>query len=232
LHNDPALGGYIWGIFRLWLMIEMNNQDFFKVVTIILEQVLSYHYVLLLRLGGYRHYAYKGGTSSNYQFWANQEDQLHDPVSTTIMTRHRLFYNPTILVIINQQVLHLQADWKSDKYFKTNIFLSQRFGSQLKWVISYNISLQETNVSKVILKLACLTRIFQKKYLDFLHSQSWNISAKKICYEFMGMYQEGNDKDLKMIRCRLTRIFNLEHNLSKLFWCLFCRISLTWITPN
>ena len=30
----------------------------------------------------------------------------------------------------------------------------------------------------------------------------------------MGMYQEGNDKDLKMIRCRLTRIFNPEYNLS------------------
>ena len=30
----------------------------------------------------------------------------------------------------------------------------------------------------------------------------------------MGMYQEGNDKDLKMIRCRLTRIFNWEYNLS------------------
>ena len=30
----------------------------------------------------------------------------------------------------------------------------------------------------------------------------------------MGMYQEGNDKDLKMIRCRLTRIFNWEYTLS------------------
>ena len=30
----------------------------------------------------------------------------------------------------------------------------------------------------------------------------------------MGTYQEGNDKDLKMIRCRLTRIFNREYNLS------------------
>ena len=31
----------------------------------------------------------------------------------------------------------------------------------------------------------------------------------------MGIYQEGNDKDLKMIRCRFTRIFNPEYNLSK-----------------
>ena len=49
-------------------MIEMNKPNFFKVATLILEQVLRYHYVLLLRLGGYRYYAYKGGTSSNYQF--------------------------------------------------------------------------------------------------------------------------------------------------------------------
>ena len=48
-------------------MIEMNNPDFFKVATLILKQVLSYHYVLLLRLGGYRYYAYKEGTSSNSQ---------------------------------------------------------------------------------------------------------------------------------------------------------------------
>ena len=39
-------------------MIEMNNPDFFKVAILILKQVLSYHYVLLLRLGGYRYYAY------------------------------------------------------------------------------------------------------------------------------------------------------------------------------
>ena len=72
-------------------MIEMNNPDFFKVATLILKQVLSYHYVLLLRLGGYRYYAYKEGTSSNSQLRANQEDQLHDPVSTTIMTRRHQY---------------------------------------------------------------------------------------------------------------------------------------------
>ena len=53
-HDNPALGGYIiWNI-QLWLVTEMNNLDFFKVATFILKQVLSYHYVLLLRLGGYR----------------------------------------------------------------------------------------------------------------------------------------------------------------------------------
>ena len=73
-------------------------------------------------LGGYRWYAYKGGITSNYQFWANQvlyyyqrnlqslwpgviirltrhQQQLHDPAS--------FVYNPTILAIINWQDLHL-----------------------------------------------------------------------------------------------------------------------------
>ena len=111
LHNDPALGGYtgwsfyehkaitsprllqawqpgtwglhIWSIQFIWLRWTNRISSRLKHL---LEQVLSYHYVLLLRLGGYRYYAYKGGTSSFYQFWANQEDQLHDPVLTTIMT--------------------------------------------------------------------------------------------------------------------------------------------------
>ena len=47
-------------------MIEMNKPS--SRLKHLLEQVLSYHYVLLLRLGGYRYYAYKGGTSSFYQF--------------------------------------------------------------------------------------------------------------------------------------------------------------------
>ena len=112
LHNDPALGCYtgwsfyehqaiasprllqawqpdtwgldIWSIQFIWLRWTNRISSRLKHL---LEQVLSYHYVLLLRLGGYRYYAYKGGISSFYQFWANQEDQLHDPVSTTIMTR-------------------------------------------------------------------------------------------------------------------------------------------------
>ena len=41
-----------------------------------------------------------------------------------------------------------------------------------------------------------------------------------------------DDKDLRMIRCRLTRIFNPKHNLSNLFLCLFYRSSLTWINPK
>ena len=121
----------------------------------LLEQVLSYHYVLLLRLGGYRYYAYKGGTSSFYQFWANQEDQLHDPVSTTIMTRHRLFYNVAILVMINRQVLHLQAGWISVEYFKDQHFGQVRALKADSSGLFLTIFLWETNVSRLSMKLAC-----------------------------------------------------------------------------
>ena len=44
--------------------------------------------------------------------------------------------------------------------------------------------------------------------------------------------EEGNTKELRMIRCRLTRVLNPKHNPSKLFLCLFYRISLTWMNPN
>ena len=92
LHNDPALGGYTgwsfyghktitsprllqawqpstWGLhmwnIQFWLVMEMNNLDFFKVVTFILKKVLSCYYAPFLRLGGYKWYAYKGGTFSS-----------------------------------------------------------------------------------------------------------------------------------------------------------------------
>ena len=42
-----------------------------------------------------------------------------------------------------------------------------------------------------------LTRIFQRKYLDFLHLQNLNISAEEICYEIMDTYQEGRWQGLK-----------------------------------
>ena len=162
----------------------------------------------------------------------------HDSASPITMTRRRQqlwpgainIYKPDILAMINRQVL--QAGWKSDEFFQDQYFLSRRFGSRFKWIISYNISLQETNASKLTLKLAYWPGFLKRSIWIFCIHKVWTYLLKEICYEFMGMYQEGNDKDLKMIRCRFTRIFNPEHNLSKLFWCLFCRISLTWINPN
>ena len=132
-HDNPVLGGYICGIFSLWLMIEMNNPVFFKVATLILKQVLSYHYVLLLRLGCYRWYAYKGEKIFKFSVWSRPDwpgvCNNHDPVSPIIMTRRRLqlwpgainIYEPAILNMINRQILPLQAGWKSDEYLKTKI---------------------------------------------------------------------------------------------------------------
>ena len=60
--------------YSVWLVTEMNKSDFFKVVIFILKQVLSCCYATFLRLGGYKWYAYKGGTFSSLML-------------TTIMTR-------------------------------------------------------------------------------------------------------------------------------------------------
>ena len=146
LHNDPPLGGYtgwsfyerqeitsprllqawqpgtwglhIWSIQFIWLRWTNRISSRMKHL---LEQVLSYHYVLLLRLGGYRYYAYKGGHLHFISF-----EQIR---KINYMTRCRQLlwpgainiYKPAILVILNRQVLHLQTGWISDKYFKTHI---------------------------------------------------------------------------------------------------------------
>ena len=52
LHNDPALGGYIYGVFSFLLVTEMNNLDFFKLVTFILKQILRCYYVTFLKTWG------------------------------------------------------------------------------------------------------------------------------------------------------------------------------------
>ena len=98
--------------------------------------------------------------------------------------------------------------------FQNQYALSRRFGSRFKWIISYNISLQETNASKLTLKLAYWPGFLKRSIWIFCIHKVWTYLLKGICDEYMGMYQEGNDKDLKMIRCRLTRIFNPEYNLS------------------
>ena len=81
LHNDPALGGYTgwsfyehkaitsprllqawqpgtWGLHmwntQFWVVTEMNNLDFFKIVIFILKQVLNCCYATFLRLEGYK----------------------------------------------------------------------------------------------------------------------------------------------------------------------------------
>ena len=92
--------------------------------------------------------------------------------------------------MINRQVL--QTGWKSDEYFKTNIFVKHWELNQIFFTI-----------------------YFCENPMSADWSWSWSIDPD--CLE------KGNDKDLKMIRCRFTWIFNPEYNLSKLFLCLFTR---------
>ena len=110
----------------------------------------------------------------------------HDPVSPITMTRRRQqlwpgainTYKPAILVMINRQVLPLQAGWKSDEYFKTNIF---------------KVGALEADSSGLFLTIFLYKRPMLANWLwswpidpdfskevsgSFLHSQSLNISTK------------------------------------------------------
>ena len=114
-------------------------------------------------------------------------------------------YKPAILVILNRQVLHLQTGWISDKYFKTNIF--SKAGAL------------EADSSGLFFTIFLCEKPMSTNWV-----WSWLVNP-----DFL---DGGNDKDLRIIRCRFTRILNPEHNLSNLLLCLFYRISLTWINAN
>ena len=104
LHNDLALGGYTgwsfyehqeitsprllqawqpdtWGLHmwntQFWLVIEMNNMEFFKVVIFVLKQDLSHHFALFKTWG--LHVIW---------IWGREIFKIlsFDPASTTIMT--------------------------------------------------------------------------------------------------------------------------------------------------
>lgn len=68
-------------------------------------------------------------------------------------------------------------------------------------------------------------------------SQSFSMrnQCQQIDYEVGSLtqiFEGGNNKELRMTRCRLTRIFNPERNLLKLFLCFVYKISLTSMNPN
>ena len=100
-----------------------------------------------------------------------------------IMIWHRLFYNPTMVVIINRQVLHLQVGWISIEYLKTNIFVKSEHWRPTQMDALFTIFLLQANWLR-----------------------SWSIE--------LDFPEGGDDKDLRMIKCRLTRIFNPECSLS------------------
>ena len=65
----------------------------------------------------------------------------------------------------------------------------------------YNISFYK----QIDYEASLLTRTVQTKYQDLLHWQNLNISAKEICYEIMDTIKKEDDKDLRMIKCRLIK---------------------------
>ena len=78
----------------------------------------------------------------------------YDPASVTIMTRCHPYLQtgnfgnikPASFTSLNQ----LNIRW----VFQDQYFLSRCFGSRLKWIILHNISLWETNIGKLSMKLA------------------------------------------------------------------------------
>ena len=150
----------------LWLMIEMNNPDFFKVATFTWKQVLSCYYAPFLRLGGYKWYAYKGGTFSSLML-------------ATIMTRCHQYLQTGNFGNVKPACSTSSSQLKIRWVFQAQYFLLS-IGSWIKWIILHNI--------------------FYEKPMSANWLWSWPIDTD--------IPEEGNDTDLRMIRCRLTRIFN------------------------
>ena len=120
----------------------------------------------------------------------------------------------------------------SVEYFKTNIFCQVRALKADSNGLFLIIFLYKSQCQQMGYEAGLLTRNFRRSAWIFCIGKVWTYLLKEICYKILSMHPGGNDKDLKMIRCRFRKIFNLEHNLSSLFLCLFYRISLTWINPN
>ena len=160
----------------------MNKPDFFKVATFIGAslkpslcsaqdlgatgnmdireknlQIISFEQVRRIKL-----------TRCLQQSWSGVTNN-YDPTSATVMTRCYQylqagnFDKPTSLT---------SSTWLKVRWvFQDQYVLSQRFGSRFKWTISYNISLQETNASKLTLKLAYWPGSLKRSIWIFLHSQ-------------------------------------------------------------
>ena len=117
-----------------------EQPGFLQIKAFILKQVLSCYYAPFLRLGGYKWYAYKGGTFSSlmlatimtrcYQYLQTDNFGNDKPASSTSLSQ-------------------LKIRW----VFQDQYFLNRRFGSRLKWIILHNISLWDTNLSNLSMKM-------------------------------------------------------------------------------
>ena len=98
-------GLHMWNI-QFWLMTKMNNLDFFQVITFILKQVLSHHFVSAQDLAATGNMDIREKKSSHSQFWVNQIDPA-SPITMTLR-RQQLWpgviniYKPDILAMINR----------------------------------------------------------------------------------------------------------------------------------
>ena len=112
----------------------------------------------------------------------------YDPASATIMTRcHQYLQTGNFGTI--KSARSTSSNWLNIRWvFQDQYFLSRRFGSWLKWIILHNISLQETNVSKLTLKLAYWPRLFKRSICIFCIDKVETYLLKKIYYEIMDIY--------------------------------------------
>ena len=101
----------------------------------------------------------------------------HDSASPITMTRRRQqlwpgainIYKPDILAMINRQVL--QAGWKSDEYFKTNIFVKHWELNQMNYSSQYFSVWSQCQ--QIDYEGGLLTQTFQKKEM----TRTWGWSG-------------------------------------------------------
>ena len=153
-HDNPELGGYLCGIFSLWLMIEMNKHDFFFGCNTYIGASLKLSLCSPLKNWGlqvlciYKEehlqiISFEKIRKINYMTRCQQQLRL-DIIS---------LYNPEFLgndkpaSFISSSRLNIR--W----IFEDQNYLTRRLGSRLKWIILHNIFLWETNIIKLIVKL-------------------------------------------------------------------------------
>ena len=162
MRNDLALGGYTcwsfyghkaitcprllqawqpgtWGLHmwntQFWLVIEMNTHGFLQSDNIYIEASLKSSLCSAQDLGATGNMDMRERNLQNLQFWPGVGNN-YDSASSV--------YNPASFFIFKTVEGHMNIS--------RPIILS--IGSWVKWVILHSLSLWETNVSKLIVKLA------------------------------------------------------------------------------
>ena len=202
----------------------MNNMDFFLGGSIYIETSLKPSLCSTQDLGA------TGIILLSKKYFLNSLIE-----QTRLTRRHQSLWpcgcNPASLIIMNRR---WQQSWigvcnnhdSRLSFYNPTVFGNDKTG---KFCIFKPVEYQ-MSISRPIFLKPALWKPTQMDYLFtiFLLQTNW-LWSWSIDLDFL---EGGNDKDLRMIRCRSTRILNPEHNLSNLFLCLFCSISLPWINPS